>query len=41
MSMLILLFFFVIILFSLLWHDETSERPPNQSTRNPNRGNDQ
>jgi hypothetical protein len=38
MTLLIMSFFFLVILFSLLWHDETSERPPNSSPKQPNHG---
>ena len=41
MLSLIVLFFLVLVLFSLLWHDESSERPPNSSTKHSSHGNDQ
>jgi hypothetical protein len=41
MSSLIMLFFLVLVLFSLFWHDQTSERPPKQSSKHSNHGNDQ
>ena len=41
MLSLIVLFFFIVVLFSLLWHDESPERPTHESTKRSNHGNRQ